>query len=66
MSDILTSKELAERWSLNEQTIRVWRQRGKGPAFIKLSDHPQGEVRYRLEDVEAYEQSRKRNKGEKA
>lgn len=34
------------------KTLRNWRTRGQGPAFIKLNN---GAVRYALTDVLAYE-----------
>lgn len=47
----LTPVELAERWGVPVTTLAAWRYAGKGPAYLKLG----GAVRYRLEDVEAYE-----------
>jgi hypothetical protein len=48
----MRDEELAERWSMATKTIRNWRTRGQGPAFIKLNN---GAVRYALADVLAYE-----------
>jgi hypothetical protein len=38
MSDrlYLTSKELAQRWRLSEQTLANWRHARKGPSFIRI------------------------------
>ena len=47
----LNQSELAERWDLSEATLERWRSEGIGPVFLKL----QGQVRYRIEDVIAYE-----------
>lgn len=47
----LTQRQLAERWDLSEATLERWRSEGIGPVFLKL----QGQVRYRIEDVEAFE-----------
>lgn len=55
---ILTSKELAERWKMSEQMLRVWRVKNKGPNYFKLGDGEKASVRYRLEDVEAWEKQR--------
>lgn len=48
---LLTTADLAERWIMSEGTLENWRQRGLGPTFVKL----EGTVRYRLSDVQAYE-----------
>jgi Helix-turn-helix domain len=44
-------KQLAERWNISAKTLERWRWAGDGPRFIKIG----GLVRYRLEDVEAFE-----------
>ena len=59
--EVLTPRDLAERWDLTEETLAVWRMRDKrlialgkepkGPTFFKLNDSDQGEVRYRYEDI---------------
>jgi len=49
---MLTSKELAARYKVCENTIRKWRIQGKGPKWIRIG----GTIRYRLSDVESYEQ----------
>lgn len=52
---ILTSKELAERWKMSDQMLRVWRVKNKGPQYFKLGEGKKASVRYRLADVEAWE-----------
>lgn len=48
----LTIQDLSERLGVKVQTIRHWRMRGEGPRSFS----PGGRlVRYRLEDVEAWE-----------
>lgn len=47
----LSPAELADRWGVPVATLAQWRYVGKGPAYLKLG----GAVRYRLEDVESYE-----------
>ena len=32
----LTSKELADRWRLSDQTLANWRHAGKGPPYIRV------------------------------
>lgn len=49
----LSSRELATRWGLKPRTLERWRAVGLGPHFLRLG----GRIAYRLEDVEAYEQS---------
>lgn len=43
--------ELAEHWGIPVRTLAAWRYQGKGPRYMKLG----GAVRYRREDIEAYE-----------
>lgn len=47
----LNQRQLAERWDLSEATLERWRSEGIGPVFLKL----QGQVRYRAEDIQAFE-----------
>lgn len=49
----LNQKQLAGRWTVSEATLERWRTEGIGPAFLKLN----GQVRYRLVDLEAFEES---------
>ncbi|MGG5753252.1 helix-turn-helix transcriptional regulator [Zafaria sp. Z1313] len=46
---------LAERWGVSRQNLANMRHRGVGPVFTKLG----GNVRYALDDVEAYEASQR-------
>jgi len=59
MSKLLTTKQLCERWNLADNTLRKWRVVNAGPSYIKLGDSRNSEVRYKLEDVEAFEKSNK-------
>ena len=47
----LTQLELARRWNKSVGTLERFRSEGIGPRFLKIG----GTVRYRLEDIEAYE-----------
>lgn len=47
----LTSKELADRWRLSDQTLANWRYAGKGPPFIRVG----ARVLYPVEGIHAYE-----------
>ena len=52
-NDLLTDAQLAVRWQLSRGTLANQRSQGRGPAYLKLA----GRVRYRLSDIEAYEQA---------
>lgn len=47
----MTQAELAERWQISEATLERWRTEAGGPLFLKLGN----QVRYRAQDVEAFE-----------
>ncbi len=47
----MTQIELAERWQISEATLERWRTEAGGPLFLKLGN----QVRYRAQDVEAFE-----------
>ena len=48
----LTSKELADRWRLSDQTLANWRYAGKGPPFMKIGS----KVLYPIQGINSYEQ----------
>jgi len=50
--EMLTTTELAERWSLSEITLKKWRQKSIGPKYVKLGGR---NVLYRIQDVIQYE-----------
>ena len=58
----LTEIELAKRWGISPRTLQLWRREGKGPPFITIGHHT---IRYRMEDVLAYEQANIKNNQEK-
>jgi len=49
--DLLTQRQVAQRWALSERTLERWRCIGEGPVYINLGYS----VRYRLADIEAFE-----------
>jgi hypothetical protein len=51
----LTPQQLADRWSLRPATLAEWRVKGHGPRFLKPGRTLKARVRYRLDDVEAWE-----------
>jgi hypothetical protein len=48
----MTQAELAERWRTSEATLERWHTESAGPLFLKLGN----QVRYRVQDVEAFEE----------
>ena len=48
----MTQTELAERWRISEATMERWRTESAGPLFLKLGN----QVRYRVQDIEAFEE----------
>lgn len=58
---LLTDKDLAKRWGVSVRTIGRWRADGKTPPSVAIGHRGgfgQG-VRYRLDDVIAFEDARK-------
>lgn len=53
--EMLTTKDLATRWSMSEGTLRKWRMHSIGPKYIKVG---KGSIRYRMEDIEDFEGQR--------
>jgi hypothetical protein len=47
----LTSKEVADRWRLSDQTLANWRYAGKGPPFIRVGSR----VLYPVEGIHSFE-----------
>ena len=47
----LTSKEVADRWRLSDQTLANWRSAGKGPPFIRVGSR----VLYPFDGIQAWE-----------
>ena len=55
MTKRMTEVELAKRLDISTRTLQQWRRAGVGPAFIRIG---QNTIRYREEDIAAYEESR--------
>ncbi len=49
----LNEAKLAQRWGMSPKTLQHWRVMRVGPPYLKI----RGAVRYRLCDIEQYEQS---------
>ena len=54
---LLTTKEVASRFGLEEATLWNWRSLGIGPTYVKLHQSKAAPVRYRLSDIIAWEKS---------
>ena len=50
----LSEHELAEKWGISHRTLQRWRWLNQGPNYLKIG----GRVRYRPEDVDAFEKKR--------
>ena len=59
-SEYLTSPQLAKRWGLHPDTLKRWRDAGKGPAYFRTP----GFVLYPLAEVEQYEKANTITPGE--
>ncbi len=58
MEGLLTEKEAAEWARMAPRTLQLWRQRGEGPRFVRISARC---IRYRLEDLKAWAAERVRS-----
>lgn len=54
--EFLNTKQAAEYLGLKPNTLDIWRQVGKGPAFVKVGRY----VRYRRRDIDTWIESRVR------
>jgi hypothetical protein len=53
---LITQEQLAKRWSMSPRTLERWRTISfEGPRFIKIGTGPRAMVRYREEDILAFE-----------
>ena len=50
LSELLTEKQVSERWNLSLNTLRFWRSTGDGPPYVKLGRS----VRYNVSALEKY------------
>lgn len=51
---LLTNEEAAALLGIKPNTLEIWRCKGRGPRFCKLSPAKQAPVRYRREEVDAW------------
>ena len=59
-TELLTEREVADRYKLSVPWLRRARIARRGPAFLRVGDRM---VRYRINDVESYLESRIVNTG---
>lgn len=52
---LMSETEVAKRWKISPKTLQRWRTDRYGPTYVKLGKN----VRYRSEDIEAYEISQR-------
>ena len=50
---LLTERALASRWKMSVRSLQRWRSSGTGPVWMRIG----GCIRYRFEDILAFEQS---------
>ena len=51
---LLSPGAAAERLGVDKRTLDFWRGRGRGPRFIRLSEH---KIRYAIGDLDAFVES---------
>lgn len=56
---LLDTVQTAALLGITPNTLKFWRHKGRGPAFVKLGDSPQAGVAYAETDVLAFVESRK-------
>lgn len=56
---LLSNAQAASLLGITPNTLKFWRHKNRGPAFIKLGDAPQAGVAYDEADVIAWRDARK-------
>ncbi len=51
---LVSSVKTAKMLGIRPQTLRIWRQRGKGPPFVRMGENLRCPAAYRLSDVEEW------------
>ena len=54
LDDLLSNEQTAAILGVRPNTLEIWRCKGKGPAFIKLGEHPSSPIRYQRSRVTAW------------
>jgi hypothetical protein len=59
MTTALDNNAAAAALGISPITLKIWRCKGRGPRFTKLSDSKRAGVRYDPADIEAWKAARK-------
>jgi hypothetical protein len=59
MNKTISNTQAAALLGITPNTLKFWRHKGRGPAFIKLGNSPQAGVAYDEADVIAWRDARK-------
>ncbi|HEX7822302.1 MAG TPA: helix-turn-helix domain-containing protein [Sphingobium sp.] len=59
LDDLLSNEQTAALLGIKKNTLEIWRCHGKGPAFIKLGEHPSSPIRYQRSRVMAWIDARR-------
>ena len=54
LDDLLNNQQTATLLGIKKNTLEIWRNKGKGPPFIKLGEHPSSPIRYQRSRVMAW------------
>jgi predicted DNA-binding transcriptional regulator AlpA len=54
LDDLLDSEQTSNLLGIKRNTLEIWRCKGKGPAFVKLGEHPSSPIRYQRSRVIAW------------
>lgn len=54
---LLTEDDVAKRYGVVVGTVQKWRRLGTGPAYVKIGPGSKGPVRYRAQDLDAFDQA---------
>lgn len=57
--DLLTNEQTAALLGIKPNTLEIWRTKDKGPEFIKLGKTKQAPIRYHIDDIKVWLDSRK-------
>lgn len=60
LSEFLTTRQAAELLGVSPEYLELHRRLGDGPPFIKLTDAPNGAIRYRKSALEKWLAERER------
>lgn len=58
LGDLLSNEQTAAMLGVKPNTLEIWRCKGKGPAFIKLGEHPSSPIRYQRSRVMSWIEAR--------